>query len=380
MNPFDNALYDSLNDRKLKGLIRSLPASPPPAIDFTSNDYLGLARSEELFNAIADALILNHVKSNGATGSRLLSGNSPLTEQLETKLAKIFCGESTLIFNSGYTANVAVLSSIPHRGDTIFYDEHAHACMKDGARLSMAKRMAFRHNDLNDLQSKLRRATGRIYIAVESIYSMDGDMCPLKELIDLAEKHDATIILDEAHSTGVLGPNGAGLAVSLGLEQKVGIRIYTFGKGMGVHGACVAGSRLLQQYLINFARSFIYTTALPAHSVVAIGSSFDYLAQHLYLQRKLQNNINEFVKLMIGHPGRTTSNSAIQGLIFKGNENVRITATNLRGKGFDVRPIVYPTVPAGQERIRICLHAFNKTEQINDFIRELRLIDSNQGT
>ncbi|MEJ7643466.1 MAG: 8-amino-7-oxononanoate synthase [Chryseolinea sp.] len=379
MNGLDNFLINKLDDRKSKGLMRALPTFASPDIDFTSNDYLGLARSEELFNVIAQRSIHAQKKSNGSTGSRLLSGNSNLIEETESRLANLFNSESTLIFNSGYAANLAVLSSLPQRSDTIFLDEHAHACMKDGARLSLAKRVGFRHNNLNDLESKLRQATGQIYIAVESIYSMDGDVCPLKDLIYLAEKYDGTIILDEAHSTGVLGPNGAGLAVSLGLEQKIGIRIYTFGKAMGVHGACVAGSKLLQQYLTNFARSFIYTTAPSPHSVVAIASAFDYLAQHQYLQEKLRSIVNEFVSLMKDHPRRTPSYSAIQGIIFAGNENVRMTASNLRRKGFDVRPIVYPTVKTGQERIRICLHSFNSIQEINDLVHNLNLINNKQA-
>jgi len=377
MIPFDDSLLLKLNDRKSNGLSRALTTSPLPEIDFTSNDYLGLARSEELFNTIEENVRLNHPRSNGSTGSRLLSGNSPLIEEAEENLANIFKGESALMFNSGYAANLAVLSSVPQRGDTIFCDEYSHASIKDGMRLSFAKRISFRHNDLNDLEGKLRRSTGRIYIAVESIYSMDGDVCPLEELVFLAGKYDGTIILDEAHSTGVLGANGAGLAVSLGLEHKIGIRVYTFGKAMGVHGACVVGPKSLCQYIVNFARPFIYTTAPAPHTVISITSSFAYLAQHQHLQQELRSNVDEFIRLMNDYPGRTPSSSAIQGVIFAGTQNVRMAANNLRAKGFDVRPIVYPTVPTGQERIRICLHTFNTTRQINDLVYELKLLHTN---
>src|SRR4051812_47447788 len=183
-------------------------------IDFTSNDYLGLARSELLYHRIQNKVQTLDLKHNGATGSRLLSGNSNYTEEVENKLAKIFNSEASLIFNSGYTANLAVLSSIPQKGDTILYDELAHACIKDGARLSLANRFSFRHNDLNDLEQKLNRCSGKIYIAVESIYSMDGDQCPLQDLVLLAEKYDVAIILDEAHSTGIFGKGGSGLATA----------------------------------------------------------------------------------------------------------------------------------------------------------------------
>src|SRR5688572_2333994 len=199
-------LKSKLEKRRDENTLRKL-SSLSGLKDFTSNDYLGLARSEELFRLIQNKVeTLPH--KNGATGSRLLAGNNPYTEEVEQKLATLFKGESALIFNSGYAANQAVLSSIPQKGDTILYDELAHACIRDGARLSLASRFPFLHNDLNDLEEKLKRAQGNIFIAVESIYSMDGDQCPLKELIALAEKYNAIIILDEAHSTGIIGKNG----------------------------------------------------------------------------------------------------------------------------------------------------------------------------
>src|SRR6187551_3588959 len=200
MNILKSALARQLTLRESEGIRRFLKADRQGLIDFTSNDYLGLARSQELSQAIAQKVNDGALKLNGATGSRLLSGNSNYAEQIEKKLAGIFKSESTLLFNSGYVANLGVLSSLPQRGDTILYDELAHACMKDGARLSLAKRFNFRHNDLNDLEAKLKLASGKIFIAVESIYSMDGDQCPLKELVTLSEKYGAHIILDEAHS------------------------------------------------------------------------------------------------------------------------------------------------------------------------------------
>src|SRR5258708_29865889 len=227
-------------------------------IDFSSNDYLGLAKSRELFEIIQREIERIATPYNGATGSRLLSGNSELAERLEAKLAAIFHAQRTLLFNSGYTANLAVLSSLPQRGDTIIYDELAHACIKDGARLSLASRFSFKHNDLNDLEEKIKRSKGNIFIAVESIYSMDGDECPLEELTTLAEKYNAILILDEAHSTGSYGENGSGLAVQKKLEGKIAVRVYTFGKAIGVHGACVAGGGTFVNYLLQFTRPFYY--------------------------------------------------------------------------------------------------------------------------
>src|SRR5882672_9118634 len=283
-------LQKVLNEKKKQDSFRRLKSSSQP-IDFCSNDYLGLARSQELFYAINRGAERLKPPYNGSTGSRLLSGNSELAEEMEKKLAGIFRSPKSLLFNSGYTANLAVLSSLPQRGDTILYDELAHTCIKDGARLSLASRFSFRHNDLNDLEEKIKRAKGNIFIAVESIYSMDGDESPLEELVTLAERYNATIILDEAHSTGSYGENGGGLAVEKGLEKKIAVRIYTFGKAMGIHGACVAGDETLINYLINFARPFIYTTAMPPHSLIAIQCAFDYLKQQVGLQERLQSKI-----------------------------------------------------------------------------------------
>lgn len=331
--------------------------------DFTSNDYLGLARSKELFDAI-------HKKTgsvqmlNGATGSRLLSGNSIYTEEVEKKLANIFKSEAALIFNSGYSANLSVLSSLPQRNDTIIYDELAHACIKDGSRLSLAKHFSFRHNDLNDLESKITRAEGHIFIAVESIYSMDGDRCPLKDVVALADKYGASVILDEAHSTGVMGENGNGFATSQNLHDRIAVRIYTFGKAMGIHGACVTGSKILTDYLVNFSRPFIYTTALTPHSIASIDCSFDFLKQNIGLQQVLQSKIRLFGSAISYLSDKAHSDSAIQTAIFPGNTNARRAALALQQKGFDVRPILSPTVPAGTERLRICLHTFNTDDEI----------------
>lgn len=367
---FDLFLKSRLEKRQNENTLRML-GNPVGLIDFTSNDYLGLACSEELFR-----LIQNKVESlphrNGATGSRLLSGNHPYTEEVEQKLTRIFNGDGALIFNSGYAANQAILSSIPQKGDTIVYDELAHACIRDGARLSYASRFPFLHNNLNDLEERLKRATGNIFIAVESIYSMDGDQCPLIELVALAEKYNATIILDEAHSTGVVGKNGAGLAVSLGIENKIPIRVYTFGKAMGIHGACVVGSKHLMNYLINFARTFIFTTAMSPHSVASIDCAFHYLIENLHLQDDLKEKIqifeSETVNLKIQ---KLPSSTQIQGVIVPGNETIKKVAQHLQKNGFDVRPILSPTVAAGSERLRICLHTFNSKEEITRLAHHL---------
>jgi 8-amino-7-oxononanoate synthase len=375
MSSFDSALAARLSKRKADGLFRTLKVSQH-LIDFCSNDYLGLARSPELRELISQSLAqLDPL--NGATGSRLLSGNSAYTEEVEEKLSKIFEAESTLIFNSGYTANLAVLSSLPQKDDTILYDELAHASIKDGARLSLASRHSFRHNDMEDLQKKLRKATGKKFIAIESIYSMDGDEASLSKIVALADEHDAVIILDEAHSTGTYGKWGNGLATTRQLEKKIAVRIYTFGKAMGIHGACVTGSKTLKNYFINFARPFIYTTALPPHAVVAIDKAFQYLSANEELQHQLQRKISHFLQLTNFISNRTLSNSAIQTIITPGNENAKHTADYLQQQGFDIRPILSPTVPKDKERLRICLHTFNTAEEIDRLAEALKTKISN---
>lgn len=373
MGSLEEILNIKLSQRKEEGLVRKLISTRLP-VDFFSNDYLGLARSKELADNI-EALHQQLGVQNGSGGSRLLAGNSAFTEAIEKELSQIFKSEAALIFNSGYAANLSVLSSIPQKDDTILYDSLAHASLKDGARLSLARRYSFRHNDLEDLETKLKHSKGKIFVVVESIYSMDGDECPLPQIIALAEKYDATLILDEAHSTGVAGPKGAGLAVKHNLHEKIDIRIYTFGKGMGVHGACVAGADTLIRYLINFARPFIYTTALSQHQVASIHCAFAYLGSNMNLQAKLKNKIDLYLREAGSLANRTSSHSAIQTILCPGNENVRQLANALQEKGFDVRPILSPTVPKGTERLRICLHTFNTDEEIHDLTQTLMSVN-----
>jgi len=354
----ENFLKEKLDERKQKGLLRTL-ASSDSLIDFLSNDYLGLARSEVLANRIQSRLDQLGFQGNGGTGSRLLSGNHAAYERLETYLSSLFKSEACLVFNSGYAANQALVSCVAGKGDTILYDQLSHVCLKEGAWLSKAKSFAFQHNDIPDLEAKLKRAEGRVFVITESVFSMDGDEAPMAELIAVCKKYKAYLIVDEAHSTGVFGLAGAGWLIERGLEQEVFARVYTFGKGMGVHGACVAGSQTLIDYLVNFGRTFIYTTSLPPHSVMSIEESFLYLADHIELQAALRDKIALFKSLV-----KTASTTAIQPILIPGNAEVRKVAADLQQSGFNVRPIVAPTVKEGTERLRICLHTFNSDEDI----------------
>ncbi len=351
MNSLDSFLNEQLAQREAKGTLRKLRLPDPSLIDFASNDYLGLAR----------ILFDRGNRASGSTGSRLLSGNTAAAEALEKRLAKLFQSEATLLFNSGYSANLGVLSAIAGKNDTILYDELVHASIKDGVRLSLAKRYPFRHNDLNNLEEKLQRSTGKAFIVVESVYSMDGDRCPLQEIIALTRQYNAYIILDEAHSTGVFGENGSGLAVQQGLSHQVDIRIYTFGKALGAHGACVAGSSSLINFLVNYSRPFIYTTALPPEAIESISNAFSHLEKHPELQRELHRKIESFkTKLKV-----PTTDTPIQIVSMNSPLKVKSLAQSLQLEGFNTSAIVSPTVHEGKERIRICLHAFNSDDDIS---------------
>ncbi|GAB3539999.1 aminotransferase class I/II-fold pyridoxal phosphate-dependent enzyme [Spirosoma fluminis] len=358
-------LVERLDAHKQAGLLRQLRTADN-LVDFCSNDYLGFARLPELKAAIQEADTQQDLRT-GSTGSRLLAGQTEFTDVVESELALFYRTEAALVFNSGFDANIGLLSCLPKAGDTLLTDELIHASMIDGARLSYATRQRFRHNSLNDLETKLQQANGQVFVAVESVYSMDGDAAPLRELVTLCEQYGAALLVDEAHATGVYGPNGEGLVVELGLQDRVLARVHTFGKAVGVHGAAVVGPDVLRQYLINFARSFIYTTALPPHSLLAIRCAHQQLQRSPEARRQLHERIAYFrtcAKKALPNAIWTASPSPIQCLIVPGNEQARYVAMEAQRAGFDVRAILSPTVPAGQERLRICIHAFNTAQEI----------------
>jgi 8-amino-7-oxononanoate synthase len=351
-----------LEERRLAGIYRTLKAENILA-DFCSNDYLGFARSPLLKKNINDEISNSGLITNGSTGSRLLTGNSAYIEELEQHIAFIHNAESGLIFNSGYDANLGLFSSLPQRGDTIITDELIHASIIDGARLSYANRYTFKHNDLDSLENKLKQAKGNCYVVIESVYSMDGDTPPIREIADLTAKYNANLIVDEAHAVGLFG---FGL-IDRELQNYVFARIITFGKALGCHGAIVLGSNLLRKYLINFARSFIYTTAAPIHQSVSIKMAYLLLQDSATSVQQLKKNIVQFkqgIKHSVNYP-LINSDSAIQCIVLKTNDKAKEMASLLQGNGLDVRAILSPTVPQGSERIRICLHSFNTESEIS---------------
>jgi len=355
--------------------IRKLTGNFPP-IDFCSNDYLGFARSADLKNLIEKQLSQINDYKNGSGGSRLLSGNTIYTEETEQFIADFHDAESGLIFNSGYDANLGLLSSIPQRGDTIITDELIHASLIDGSRLSYANRYKFLHNNITDLEEKLKASRGNVFVVVESVYSMDGDVAPLLEISLLCEKYSAALIVDEAHATGIFGAQGKGLVSQLNLEKKVFARIITFGKALGTHGAIVLGGKNLRSYLINFARSFIYTTAAPIHNIIAIKCA--YLLLHNINPLIILNKIELFRNLVKQYAiTALESQSTIQGILYASNAATKTAACKLQSNGFDVRAILSPTVSAGKERLRICLHSYNTDEEIKLLVEHIKEIQDN---
>ena len=369
---YKDKILQKLEARKLENAFRTLTVREG-MVDFFSNDYIGFARSQELKKSIQQKE-QNYTLDvcNGSTGSRLLSGNSKLAEDVELFLAGFFKVEATLIFNSGYTANVGVLSALPQKGDTILYDELIHASLKDGARLSFADRISFRHNDLEDFERKIKKANGDIFVVLESIYSMDGDQARLKEIIQIAKQYNACIIVDEAHSTGTCGEVGQGLVLSEGLNEEVDIRIHTFSKAMGIHGACVAGSRVLIDYLINFSRPFIYTTAFSPHSFLSVQAAFEKLKESPTTIDALKSNIQRVTNNLRQYSEYIPSSSPIQVLNIGGTDRVKQLASTIQQDGFDVRPILSPTVKKGEERLRFCIHAFNTEAQIDALLASIK--------
>jgi 8-amino-7-oxononanoate synthase len=374
MNKAEEFIKYKLKQRLDNASLRKLISSGLP-VDFCSNDYLGFARSAELRNAINVEVEALQPVNNGSGGSRLLSGNTTYTEEAERYIARFHNSEAGLIFNSGYDANVGLLSSLGQKGDTFICDELIHASLIDGARLTHANRYTFKHDDLTDLEAKLNVAKGIIYVIVESVYSMDGDIAPLQHISDLCKFYQANLIVDEAHATGVIGKHGVGLVQSLNLEQHIFARIVTFGKAIGCHGAIVLGGTSLREYLINFARSFIYTTAAPLHNIIAVKCAYKML-EALDHSAELNKKIVLFTSLInkLDVSGVTASPSAIQTILFPGNSNARNAATELQANGFDVRPILGPTVPEGKERLRICLHLYNTDEEIRNLVLHLKTL------
>lgn len=381
MASFPNKLNKKLEERVSNKALRILRISNN-LIDFSSNDYLGFAKNSNIFEHTSKLLTEKNGVLNGATGSRLISGNYSLYHELENFIAEFHNAESSLVFNSGYDANLGFFSAVPQRGDVILYDEYIHASIRDGIALSAAKGYKFKHNNLSDLKKVVKRVVAahtepdqcELYVVTESIFSMDGDVPDLKLFADYCNRAHYHLIVDEAHAIGVFGKNGRGLLNELQLEHQVFARILTFGKAMGCHGAAILGSKKLKDFLVNFARSFIYTTGLPPHSLATISAAYHQLSLD-DSKLKLQQNITYFNEQLAALDLKSVfipSHSAIHCCVISGNEKVKGVALQLQEKGFDVRAILSPTVPKGQERLRFCVHSYNTKEEIQNVLTSLK--------
>jgi 8-amino-7-oxononanoate synthase len=353
---FRAGLVAGLEARRTAGLLRA-PALPS-GIDLSSNDYLGYAADPDLEERVAAAVRRLGI---GSGASRLMRGHHPIFEETEARLAG-FCGTPrSLLFSSGYALNTGLLQAIAGREDTIACDALAHASLIDGIVLSRARRLRFPHQDFDALAARLRRAParrGRLFIVTESLFSMDGDLTDLRALCDLAERHDALLIVDEAHATGLYGPRGAGRVEELGLRDRVLCTLHTGGKALGVGGAWVAGDEILAAHLVNTCRSFIFSTApVPALAAGLLAAlqrraGDDATVERLHrtaavFRRRLRDTGIDILR----------SDSPIVPVLLGGNDRAVAVAARLRDDGFDVRAVRPPTVPEGSARLRLTVRA-----------------------
>lgn len=350
--------------------LRSLRPLNRYSIDFCSNDYLGITTSGALLLAVKEELSRSTSLLVGATGSRLVSGEHEELQLTEETIARHHRSERALLFPSGYQANIALISSLAKHGDTILYDEEIHASLRDGVRLSFARSRSFRHNDMEDLRAKIKNATGHIFILSEALFSMSGEFAPLADLIQIAVEFEAQLIIDEAHSAGILGDSGAGMFENIPMRDVVLARTIGYGKAFGVSGGAVVGSRLLIEWLINTARPFIFSTGVNLINATAIRASYHLVSKAQRERAALSRLIFEWKKLVSAKNLKNFINSdgPIQGVIIPGNRKVIEMAEHVSKKGIEVRAIRSPTVKKETERIRIVLHSFNSEEQLRTLV------------
>jgi 8-amino-7-oxononanoate synthase len=341
---------------RLSGQARRRRLSPQAGVDFSSNDYLGLSRSPLLADAARDAL--DRGVPTGSGGSRLLRGNDPEHEALEAEAAAFFGCERALFFSSGFAANEALFSTLPQRGDLVVHDELVHASAHEGLRIGRAERVAVAHNRADAFEGAVRQwraqgGTGRVWLAVESLYSMDGDVAPLDALIGIADRHDGVLLIDEAHATGVFGPDGRGLAADLeGRENVVTLR--TCGKALGAEGALVCGAAVVADFLVNRGRGFIFSTAPSPLMAAVVRASLGLLRTMPELRDVLWARI-ALAERLFAPLGATVTGSQILPLVVGDDARAMDLAGKVQAAGFDVRGIRPPTVPQGTSRLRITI-------------------------
>jgi 8-amino-7-oxononanoate synthase len=335
--------------------LRSL--KPRTGIDFSSNDYLALAGAPRMKRAVSAAVEAG--TPIGAGGSRLLRGNCEEHESLEAEAARFFGTQAAIFFGSGYVANFSILTTLPQRGDLLVLDSLVHASIHEGARAGRAEFRESRHNDPESVEAAIRDwrsqgGAGRVWVVVESLYSMDGDFAPLEELVGIADRHDAFLMVDEAHATGVYGEQGRGLTAPYeGCENLVAV--HTCGKALGAAGALVTTTRVLRDFMVNRCRPFIFSTAPSPLMAVAVQEALLILQEEPERQRRLTNLI-AFAHREIGaRRGWRLSGSQIVPYVVGDNARAMALASALQARGFDIRGIRPPTVPVGTARLRISL-------------------------
>jgi 8-amino-7-oxononanoate synthase len=383
MGPFESDLSEQLSSLESQGLRRSLRVVEEShgnlitlgcreLINFSSNDYLGLAAHPAIAEAMAEGA---RRWGAGSTASRLICGTSAEHASLEEELAAAKGTEAALVFSTGVAAATGTIPSLVGRGDVVIIDKLAHACLIDGTHASGAKMRVFPHNDLGKLESHLRWArethpTGKVLIVTESVFSMDGDLAPLLEVVDLKERNGALLLLDEAHAVGVRGVGARGLAGELGLADRIEIQMGTLGKALGVSGGYIAGSRILIDFLINRARSFIFSTA-PSPAVAAACRAALRIVQSpegVGLRGRLWENL----ALLAAELNIPIPESAIVPLILGDEERALKEASRLQDEGFFVPAIRYPTVPRNAARLRVTLSAAHTSEQIRAMAAKIK--------
>jgi 8-amino-7-oxononanoate synthase len=361
-------LAQELDDLRARSQFRTLDR--PGGVNLGSNDYLGLADDPRLKRALVQAVAAT--RWVGSTGSRLLSGNGPEWADLESKFAEFAGAESALYFGSGYAANSGLLAAILRPGDTVFSDAQNHASLIDGIRLSGATKAIYPHRDLAALEAALHDradAPGAKVIATETVFSMEGDIAPLDGLLRLAREYDAALVLDEAHATGVCGPGGSGIAAGHARAPEILAVVHTCGKALASAGAFVCGSQTLKHYLVNRARTFMFSTAMPPYfacqiqAALALARAADAGRGHL---REISTRLRDDLTARGFDCG--TSSTHIVPVLLGGNESAAHFATHLQRSGFAVRPIRPPTVPAGTARLRLSLTTRITIEQMDALV------------
>ncbi len=377
-------LDDELQSLKEAGLLRKIPevearSATHIRIDgrelllMASNDYLGLSQHPRLIDSAARAA---EKWGAGSGAARLISGNSALFNELEARLASFKHTQSALVFSTGYMTNLGLLSALAETDDIIFSDELNHASIIDGCRLSRAKVSVYPHVDVANLEAQLGRAGNcrRRIIVTDAVFSMDGDIAPLPRLLELARAHDAILIIDDAHGTGVLGPDGRGTVAHFGLEDNDRLILMgTMGKALGCFGAFVAGSRALIDYLVNRARSFIFTTALPPASVAAALAALDIVEQEPVLRERLQEN-TAFMHNELRSLGFDLGGSRTQIIpIMAGDSSTAVAmAADLRQQGIFLQAIRPPTVAPGTARLRLTVTALHTLQELKRVVNALK--------